>query len=209
MIRNMTSYFCFFLALCVGCHEHTAIPPTPVTGSEDSSSAQIAKLKPELVNEQVQVSEQAQEQKQAKPLIFPRVDGVYRTQKRSSLINVPNTDIFDYLVFKGGRCYRALGWYSDPDRHSLRQPISGGGGIMFSERESEIADQPKEIQSWLSEAETEKPSSGEFSPMKDGKLEARMKFPASQWAPETEVVYQCEVTPKGMRVTQTAISEGG
>ena len=139
---------------------------------------------------------------------FPRTDGAYRSQKRSGLINAPNADVFDYLIFKEGRCYSVSGAYSPNNHHVLHRPARPGTGMLFSEVKSEIADQPRDIQAWLADETANQPFNGPFSLLKNAKLEVRQKFPASHGNSAYELVYICQSTQNGMHVKKKWMSEG-
>ena len=194
MIKNVLLYFCLTVALCSGCSERHHADPTV------SPMPQNLGKNPRAADEL--------EKKEAVATVFPRSDGAYRTQKRSHLIDVPNADIFDYLIFKEGQCYSVSGGYS-PNKHFLRRPASQSNGMMiFTEKKSEIPDQPRDIQAWLADKTVARPANGPFRLLQDGKLESHQKFPAIHGRSAYEVVYVCKSTKKGMRVKRKWMSGG-
>lgn len=138
----------------------------------------------------------------AEATAFPRVDGVYRVQRLTDLVNHENVNVYDYLAFsKGGAVYHIPGGFVPPNEYGLEAPSRAipGGWDHFSVA---IKNQPEYIRKWLDNPNWTPPLNWRYE------LNAGAATTTTKPSAREQNTWTAEATPNGLKVKLTRKLDG-
>ena len=138
---------------------------------------------------------------------FPRSDGVYRFKRRTTLIGLRNTQVYDYIVFtNGGTAYTIKGDYLPPDNYYLEQPSDDPPGA-FHMLTIGLAEQPEFILQWIAKPGEKQPAAGSYT-VENGVVHFAIKGRAGPSPRAFTVDYEGQKTANGVKMTETSTASG-
>ncbi len=182
----------------------------PSEGSDVSqqSVVDVQSSTASLVSDERQSSSDQADPIESKTIMIPepadsflRHDGVYRSKRKTTLIDLPNADVYSYLAFtRDGTVYWINGDYI-PGQHYLEQPQADGSFLM---KTVSLADQPEFIfRSWIGNKQESPPTHAQFGNT-SGKLQFRLLEFDNYSQTFIEVDYAGEIAGEGIRLSWRA-----
>jgi hypothetical protein len=136
---------------------------------------------------------------------FPRLDGVYRIARRTTLVGQENRVVYDYVVFtKKGVAYTIKGAYGLPAKEGdyyLEQPTGEPG--CFHALSVPLKDQPAFIMRWLADPKEKQPLGSKYQ-VKQGLVSFDIRNPGSPFERAYTISYRGLATERGIKMVETS-----
>jgi len=144
---------------------------------------------------------------------FPRLDGVYRFERRTDYVDRENRDVYDYIVFsKAGVVYSITGDYSPVEAgpfkmgYYLEQPANDPPGT-FHQLMAPLNEQPAFILKWLADRMEKPPHSGKYE-VAGGVVRFSIKIPATPFIPAITKTYEGRAKGNEILLTESSTIDG-